>query len=221
VHTVQTGTTNIVFIDSNANMVLGNYSISSANVPQATAPNYPGWVASFAGTTITWTDSNPADTIVWTLLPQRVSPISVTDYTNQNGVPVHVVENGTNTFVIVDGLGNTSLGHFLSATIGVADLYPTDPATFSGNQVIWADGIFVWTGTASPPPLLITLTDASNAISHVQLLTPTTLVGIDGPLVGVQGTRSNATIVWSNGDVWDNFDFNALNAFFEIGTGYP
>jgi hypothetical protein len=35
------------------------------------------------------------------------------------------------------------------------------------------------------------------------------------------GTRLNGKIFWSNGQVWDNFDFNALNALFEMGTGYP
>jgi len=85
---------------------------------QATSPNYPGWIASIVGNTITWTDGNPADTIVWTKTTDPASTIVVTDYTNQNGVPVHVVENGTNKFVMVDGVGNTSMGHFLTATTG-------------------------------------------------------------------------------------------------------
>jgi len=49
-------------------------------------------------------------------------------------------------------------------------------ATFSGNQVIWQDGVFVWT-TTNNPPLLITVTDANNVISHVKLLTPQTSSG--------------------------------------------
>ena len=87
-------------------------------------------------------------------------------------------------------------------------------------MVTWQDRIFVWTQTSNPPQL-ITFTDASNTISHVKLLTSSTLVGLDGSLNGVQGTRLNGKIFWSNGQVWDNFDFNALNAFFEMGTGYP
>jgi hypothetical protein len=217
-----------VYVDGIGNMVLGTYTPydPKTNVPRATAPNYPGYTASIVGKTITWTDGNPADTVVWTQTKSPTATITVTDYTNQNGVPVHVVQNGTNEFVIVDGLGNTSLGHFLSATTGAADSYPTDVATFSGNSqngtsvVAWQDGIFVWTQTNNPP-LLITFTDASNTISHVKLLTPTTLVGLDGSLKGVTGTRVNGKINWSNGTVWDSFDFNALNAFFEMGTGYP
>ena len=33
-----------------------------------------------------------------------------------------------------------------------------------------------------------------------------------------QLVRENGQIVWSNGTVWDAFDFNSLNALFEIVT---
>jgi hypothetical protein len=57
--------------------------------------------------------------------------------------------------------------------------------------------------------------------SHIKLLTSTTLVGLDGSLKGIQGTRLNGKVFWSNGQVWDNLDASALNAFFEMGTGFP
>ncbi|MBI3866448.1 MAG: CSLREA domain-containing protein [Planctomycetia bacterium] len=218
VHAVQTGTTNIVFVDRVGSMVLGTYSNQNTSVPQATAPGYPGYTASIVGNTITWTDGNPADTIVWTKTSAPASTITVTDYTNQNGVPVHLIRNGTNRFVIVDGMGRTSLGHFLSPTTGVVDAYPDDMATFTANQVIWEDGIFVWTKTNNPP-LLITFRDGAGAVSHVKLLSAATLVGLDGPLKGVKGVRLNGKIFWANGDVWSNFDFDALNAFFLMGAG--
>ncbi|MBI3860436.1 MAG: fibronectin type III domain-containing protein [Planctomycetia bacterium] len=220
VHTVQTGTTNIVFVGSTGVMVLGTYSNPNTNVPQATAPNYPGYTASIVGNTITWTNGKPADTVVWTKTTVPAASISVTDYTNQNGVPVHLVTNGTNMFVIVDGLGNTSLGHFLTATTGVADAYPTDIATFSGSKVFWSDGIFVWTQTANPP-LLITATDQNNAISHLAFQSATILIGLDGPLKGVTGTRVNDEIEWTNGAVWVNLGYDLLSALFELGTGFP
>jgi hypothetical protein len=231
VHTAQTGTKNIVFIDKSGSMVLGTYSDSSTNVPQATAPGYPGYTASIVGNTITWTDGNPAHTRVWTQTSHPASTITVTDFTNQKGVPVHLVENGVSQngvvhFVIVDGMGNTSLGHFQTATTGVADSYPTDIATFSGNtqnvtrKLVWSDGVFVWTQTDNPP-LLISSFDAGGKLSHLKLLTATTLIGLDGPMQGVTGTRLNGKIFWLNGQVWDNLDFNALNAFFETGTGFP
>jgi hypothetical protein len=43
----------------------------------------------------------------------------------------------------------------------------------------------------------------------------------NGSRLGVTRTLSANSIVWSNGQVWDNFDFNALNALFEMATGYP
>jgi hypothetical protein len=67
----------------------------------------------------------------------------------------------------------------------------------------------------------IAATDVNGAISHVQVLSATTLVGLDGSLGGVTGTRSNGQVVWSNGVVWNNFDFNALNALFEMSTLSP
>ena len=226
VHTVQTGTTNIVFVDSIGSMVLGTYSNPNTNVPQATAPNYPGFTASIVGNTITWTDGNPADTVAWTQTASPATTLTTSVYTNQNGVPVHLVQNGTNVFVIVDGVGNTSLGHFTSATTGVADSYPTDAATFSGNiqsgtsQLTWQDGIYVWTQTANPP-LLITATDQNGMNSHLLLQSVTILVGLDGPLQGDTGTRVNNEIEWSNGVVWAKFDYDAISALFELGTGFP
>src|SRR5579872_695945 len=148
-----------------------------------------------------------------------MNSITVTDYTSPKGIPVHVVQNGTNTLVFVDGLGNTSLGAQLTATTGSADLYPGDIATFSSTKVTWQDGT-IWTRVDSPP-LLITVTDSSGAVSHVQLLSSTTFVGLNGPLQGVTGTRANGKITWSNGVVWQDFDLDALTALFEMGTGFP
>jgi hypothetical protein len=210
VHTVQTGTRNILFIDSTGHMALGTY----LNASQASSADYPGDTATFTGNQVIWKDGTQ-----WTRTTVAVSTITVTDYTNPQGIPVHVVQNGTSNLVFVDGLGNTSLGSQLTSTTGVANLYPGDIATFSGSTVTWQDGT-IWTQVSSPP-LLITVTDSNSAVSHVKLLTATTLIGLNGPLQGVSGTRVNGTIVWSNGAVWMDFDLDALNALFEMGTGYP
>ena len=99
-------------------------------------------------------------------------------------------------------------------------------ATFScdaqnGTSVVTRqDGIFVWTQTNNPP-LLITFTDANNAISHVRLLTSSTLRRPRRIAEGNSGDTPQRQNLWSNGQVWDNLDFNALNAFFQMGTGYP
>ena len=55
----------------------------------------------------------------------------------------------------------------------------------------------------------------------VGLLTSNTLIGLDGPMKGVDAVRLNGKLFWSNGAVWDNFDLNVLNAFFEMAAGYP
>jgi hypothetical protein len=70
-------------------------------------------------------------------------------------------------------------------------------------------------------PITITATDANSVTSHLAVLSPTLLIGLDGPLQGVNGTRLDGKNFWSNGQVWENLDFNALNAFFEMGTGFP
>jgi len=159
------------------------------------------------------------DVSVWTQTTIPANAITVTDYTSPKGIPVHVIKNGTNTLVFVDGLGKTSLGSQLTATTGSANLYPGDIATFASNTVTWQDGT-VWTKVASPP-LLITVADSNGAVSHVQLLTATTFIGLNGPLEGVTGTRTNGQVAWSNGAVWQDFDLDALTALFEMGTGFP
>jgi hypothetical protein len=131
---------------------------------------------------------------------------------------VHVVQNGTSQLAFVDSLGRTSLGTLLNPTTAQTDLYGAgDLATISGNTVSWQDGS-LWTQTNNVP-LTITLTDPNGAVSHVKLTSPTTLIGLDRALQGLTATRLNGKITWSNGAVWDNFDFNAVNALFEMGTG--
>ncbi len=188
VHLVQTGTTNIVVIDGTGHMSIGAY----LNATQFSTPYFANDVATISNdfSTITWTDGG-----VWRLTAPT-SAITVTNYTNQNGVPVHLVQNGTSQLAFVDGLGRTSLGTMLSATTAQADLYVGDIATFSGNTVTWQDG-FVWTQTNNLP-LMTTFTDANGVVSHVKLTSATTLVGLDGPLKGLTGTRQdNGQILWA------------------------
>ena len=210
VHLVQTGTTNIIIIDATGHMSIGTFIGPS----QFTTPYFPGDVATISPdmSTVTWTDGSH-----WTQAASNA--ITLTNFTNQNGVPVHLIQNGTNQIGFVDGLGRTSLGTMLSATTALADLYPGDLATISGNTVTWQDG-FVWTLT-NVSSLTTTFTDSNGAVSHVQLTSLTTLTGLDGPLQSLTATRHNGQIIWSNGAVWDDFDFNALNALFEMAMGYP
>lgn len=212
VHLVQTSTSNVIFIDATGHISLGTFL--DAAKTKLTTPYFPNDVATISNdfSTLTWSDG-----FVWT--KAATSSITVTDYTNQNGVPVHLIQNGTSQIAFVDGLGRTSLGTMLSPTTAQADHYPGDVATFSGNTVTWQDG-FVWTQT-NALPLMTTFTDTNGAVSHLQLTSSTTLIGLDGAAGGLTGTRHNGQIVWSNGAVWNNLDVNALNSLFEMGTGYP
>ena len=169
VYLVQTGTTNVVFIDGTGHMAVGAF----INATQLSTPYFPNQIATISNSfaTMTWTDGS-----VWQKSTQTPA-LTVTHYTNQNGVPVHLIQNGTSQLAFVDGLGRTTLGTMLSATTAQADLYPGDTATFSGNTVTWLDG-FVWTQTNNVP-LMITFTDSNGDVSHVKLTSPTTLVGLD------------------------------------------
>lgn len=210
VHVVQTGTTNVVFVDRLGNMVLGTF----ISPTQVLAPGYGNLIATFSPGKITWSEGT-----VWTLTAPNPGSLTVTDYTNPNGVPVHIVRNNTNNLCIVDGLGRTSLGTMLDAVTGTVFLYPGDLMHFSGNTVTWDDG-FVWTQVATVPPM-ITFTDTNGTSFHVKLTSRTTLIALDGPMKNLTATRLNGKLLWSNGAVWDNWDFNDLNALFQMTTGYP
>jgi hypothetical protein len=218
VHLVQTGTTGILFIDSLGHIALGTFSSPTT----ASTPYYPNDVVtvSLDTATVNWSDGT-----VWT----RTAPttaITVTNYTNSYGVPVHLVQDGVTQsggiiqVAFVDSLGRTSLGTMQSPTTMLADLYPGDLATISGNTVSWQDGS-LWTQT-NALPLMISLLDTNNAVSHAQLTNASTLIVLGpGPLQNLTAMRLNGKLFWSNGMVWDNFDFNTLNALFEMATGYP
>jgi hypothetical protein len=210
VHLIKTGTTHVVFVDSLGRMSLGSFF----NPTQALADLYPGDVATFSGGGVLWKDGT-----VWIQAASLSPQITLTDYTNANGVATHLIRNGTANLAIGDSLGRLSLGTFFNATQALTNLYPHDVATITPNTITWQDGT-VWTVTGSSP-ITTTATDANGVLSHLKLLTPTMLIGLDGPLQGVHGTRLNGKLFWANGAVWDNLDLSALNAFFEMGTGYP
>lgn len=210
VHVIETGTNKVIFVDGMQRFSLGSFF----NTAQATSDLYPGDAATFSsnGNTVTWQDG-----YIWTKALAPSSQITLTDYTNPNGVTTHVLQNGTSQVVFVDSLGMISIGQFINATQATDNAYPGDMATFAANTVTWQIGSVVWTATANPP-LVITATDSIGGVSHLKLLSASTLVGLNGPLQGIIGTRLNGKINWSNGDVWADFDYNALNAFFEMGT---
>jgi len=212
VHFVQTGTNNIVFVFANSQIGVGSFF----NPMQLTTVAAPNDIATISNdfSTITWQDGT-----VWTQTAPTAA-LTLINSTNAFGVATHFIQNGTNQVAFIDSLGRTTLGHQISPGRVVSDLYgPGDVATISGTTVTWQDGS-VWTQTHNVP-LTITLTDSNGAAFHAGLTSASTLVGLDGELAGVTATRVNGQFVWSNGAVWGDFDFNALNSLFEMATGYP
>lgn len=211
VHLVLSGTTACVFIDSTSHMSLGTFSDST----HATTPAFPGDVATIAAnlSTVTWTDGS-----VWTKTAATTA-ITVTSFKNGSNAAVYLIQNGTTQLAFVDRLNHISLGTMHSPMTALADLYPGDLVTISGSFVKWQDGA-LWTRT-TVSPLTTRFIDSNGAVSHVQLTSPTTLLGLDGPLQGLTGTRVDNRIRWSNGDVWTMTNFDALHALFQMGLGYP
>jgi len=213
VHLIQTGTNNVIFIF--ANNVFGVGTFISAT--QLTTPVAPNDIATISNdfSTLTWQDGT-----VWTQTA-LTGAVSLTNATNSNGVPTHLIQNGSSQVAFVDALGRITIGNEVSPGKFVTDLYgPGDAATISGNTVTWQDGT-VWNPTGGSVPPTITFTDSNGAAFHVKLTSANTLVGLDGEMAGVTATRQNSQLLWSNGAVWSGFDLNALNALFEMGIGYP
>jgi hypothetical protein len=210
-YAISNGTTSLAVIDS-----LGSMSVATfVNLTQANDLRYPKDMLSIQGSKLVWQDGS-----VWTPTNNIGSsqPV-VTHYTNTVGISTHVIRNGTNSAIFVDSIGSVSVGTFMNGNQVTDPQYPNDLGTFAANTVSWHDGI-VWTETANPP-IKFTATDANGGVSHLVMQSATIFVGLDGPLQGVTGTRVNDEIDWSNLNIWANFDFDALNALFEMGTLYP
>ena len=205
VHLVQTGTTNVIFIDALGNMSLGTF-ISST---QATTPHFPGQIATIFPDKIVWSGGT-----IWNQTGSTTA-ITVTNFVNPNGIPVFLIQNGTSQVGFVDALGRTALGS-ISGNMVQNPLFAGVIGTLTASSIKWSNNI-IWTQVAVVPEL-ITFTDTDGSSSHVRLTSLTTLVGLDGPLNGLTATRLNGTLNWPNGTVWYGFDFNALNALFQMGV---
>jgi len=212
-HVIQNGTNTLVFVDAHGAVVLGTW----INATQANVPALGNDVATFSSGKINWSDG-----AVWTVTTSAAPQITVTDYANAgNALTAHLIENGTSTAVFVNEKGAIVLGTLtISATQAIVPTWNNDVATIGKTQITWSDGS-VWQLAPTTTPLMATFTAANGAVSHVQLVSAATLLGRDGPLIGLVGTRHNDKIIWSNGSVWANLDQSALNALFEMGTGYP
>jgi hypothetical protein len=208
--------TRLTFVNAGGGTSTG--SLLGANQVAATDWNQS---ATFQDGMLTFANGN-----VWTKL--NLSPT----YTNAAGDRVGVIQNSANTgLVFVNKAGGTSSGSWLSPTqISATDWGVT--GTVRDGQILWSNGS-VWnknlvaSATGGGAGLVsvtatnaqIILTNKSGGTSRAEVTAAGTLVALDWG--GVTGTQSNGRIVWSNGTVWDNFDFNALDAVFSDIRTYP
>lgn len=146
--------------------------------------------------------------------------ILVTDYVNARGTPTHVVQNGTDSVIFIDSLGNMVSGRFINPTQAVCSAFPGDVVTFGGNALTWSDGS-VW--TRSNPSSQVTVTDYVNGngvATHVIRNGTNNLVFADGAGHLSLGAFINATqaigqlypgnvatfsgnkVFWADGSVW-------------------
>src|SRR5262249_3593353 len=133
----------------------------------------------------------------------------------------------------VNRSGQTSSGRWLNPTT-VAAIGWNSIGTVANGQIIWNGGTSVWSqtltvqGTGTGPGVVsitvpgnaVILTNRQGQMSQATITGPNTIV--TGPNWGsVVGTRTNGKIHWANGTVWENFDFNALNALFADLRDFP
>jgi hypothetical protein len=154
------------------------------------------------------------------------------NYTTSTGNSVGIVQSGATGLVFVNRMGQSSRGQWLTpTTLFAADWSST--GTVANGQIVWNTNSIVWNknltvlgaangqGTTSifASNTGLMLTNKAGGTSHATLINPTTLVA--GDWGDITGSRVDDKIVWSNGTIWDNFDFNALNAVFADIHSFP
>ncbi len=134
-----------------------------------------------------------------------------------NGNEGQVITNGSQV-LFVKSDGSRAFGTLVSGTTYDITAWGLQ-ATISAGRVDFNNGSF-WTQLDSPLPV-VTLTDTTGEVFKVRVLSSTTFVALSGSMAGMTATRQDDTLAWSNGAVWNNYDVNAVNALFQMSTGYP
>jgi hypothetical protein len=167
---------------------------------------------------------------VWTKLD-----LPPTWTSNKGGVPAKIIQDGTTTLKLIDEFGNSTTAQFTDAThlssplMGVGTI-SQGKISWTTNNDIWSESLTITgsknstgTTTITATPTSLVMSDGTNTF-NAQITSSTTVVitvGTAAMPAGTIGTRQNGKIVWSNGVTWNNFDFNALNALFDMATSFP
>jgi len=216
-HVIENGTSTIIAVNEQGQMVLGVMTDST----HATVAAWNNDVATFSASQISWSDG-----AVWTAVftpTTTPSQVTVTDFVNVgNSLAAHLVQNGSNTLGLINEAGEVVLGNWITPTQAVVAAWRNDVATFSTGQIHWSDGA-LWNETTAAP-LGITVMDyinsANGGLAHViqNGTNVMTLVNEFGDIVlgnvtgatqatvaswnNDQATFAPGRISWSDGSVW-------------------
>jgi hypothetical protein len=221
--------TSATFIKDDGTWVLGTVVGTTA-----TAPGLSLGTGTLSAGKISWS-VGPTTWVQTTLAANVVS--SAYYYNAANGKSEQLIFNGAY-LIFINDAGIVSFGALNAAktqatvTLGATTYIATGNFTSSaavGNVTFALPAapntvVMTWVKTNALTPL-ITLTDTNATTFHVRVTSSTTFVVIDGTAsipANTIGTRQSNKITWSNNAaIWNNFDFNALNALFQMSAGYP
>jgi hypothetical protein len=145
------------------------------------------------------------------------------NYKNAAGDWIRILSNGAGDIVFVTSRGDTSIGRWIEPTRLVAVEWGGMTGVVRDSRIVWSDG-GIWSKvlringvTATRGPVAIEsrgdqiLLINGSSISRARLVNAQTIYAIDWRRTG---TIVDDQIRWSNGTVWKDFGFEALNAAF-------
>ncbi|MEY4179979.1 MAG: Bifunctional hemolysin/adenylate cyclase precursor, partial [Planctomycetota bacterium] len=145
------------------------------------------------------------------------------NYKNAAGDWIRILSNGAGDVVFVTSRGHTSIGRWIDPTRLVAVEWGGMTGVVRDSRIVWSDG-GIWSKvlringvTATRGPVAIEsrgdqiLLINGSSISRARLVNAQTIYAIDWRRTG---TIVDDQIRWSNGTVWKDFGFEALNAAF-------
>ncbi|MGQ0635934.1 MAG: matrixin family metalloprotease [Planctomycetaceae bacterium] len=143
------------------------------------------------------------------------------------GGTTQVIQDGTTNLVFVNKLGGTSNGNWINSTqvtaFGLTGTVANGTIAWS-NGAVWNKNLQIF-GTAGGSQVSLLATNsqiiATNRLGQTSRITVTSPGNMTFVDFGVTAQLLNGTLVFSNGGLWNNFDFNALDAVFSDIKTFP
>jgi hypothetical protein len=212
--------TTAVFIND-----VGTWVIGTVSGTTATATGLGLGTGTLSTGIITWSNGG----VVWVQTTLSANVTTSYFYDKATGKAEQMLTNG-NYRIFVNDAGSIAFGVLNAAKTQATIAAWSQIATFSGVNITFAKTsapntvIATWLPSNSLLPL-VTFTDTDGTVFHVRITASNQLTVVDGNAnvpANVVGTRNSKQINWSNNSsAWNNYDFNALNALFQMGAGYP